>query len=395
MRRTCQHCARPFREGTGEGDFCCSGCRQVYELIGAEGLGDFYALQDQMGRPVGDVRDSAVDRSELSRLQRDAEQSKPEIHVRVDGMSCLGCVWLVERIAKAESGVVSARVSLQENRLVLGWRPGSFDLGALAVRLQAFGYRLGGCSSGLAATWSLLTWRLVLCGIFALNAILLALPQWLGGDISAYENVLSLLALLFAGLGLFVGASHFVGPVLRSWRVGLLHYDSLAVCGLLAFIVQGALAFYALGEGAVLWELPLFVFSLLAVRWLHLSAWDCLASSMEDPVRGVEDRSRLDSGSGFVGLAACAWCGCVVRAGSVGADCLGPIVSSGTGGALPWLCPGHAGECWAVYNGFCSGGCLWLGVLCCAYLGALEWAGDACSLREFEAARGRLFSVRR
>ena len=127
MRRTCQHCARPFREGTGEGDFCCSGCRQVYELIGAEGLGDFYALQDQMGRPVGDVRDSAVDRSELSRLQRDAEQSKPEIHVRVDGMSCLGCVWLVERIAKAESGVVSARVSLQENRLVLGWRPGSFD----------------------------------------------------------------------------------------------------------------------------------------------------------------------------------------------------------------------------------------------------------------------------
>ncbi len=284
MKLTCQHCATPFREGHGDGAFCCSGCRQVHELINAEDLGDYYALQDRVGRPVGDALGKTEDLALLKRLQQEAEEGQAELTLRVDGMSCLGCVWLVERISRAMPGVRSARVSLQENRLSLQWDRGVFDLTALAARLHTFGYALGDASSGIVAQWSLLTWRMVLSGIFAANAVLLALPTMLGADVSDYANILFLTSLLFVVLSLAVGASHFVLPVLRSWRIGLVHYDSLWVLSLLTLFVGL--------DASILWKLPVFVFLLLVVRWLHLRIWTRGSVAGDSVVSGAAETTQ-------------------------------------------------------------------------------------------------------
>ena len=265
MKLTCEHCATPFKQGTGDGDFCCSGCRHVHELIRAEGLADYYALRDRMGRPVGDAAVKLEDSVKWEGIQGNAEREHGELILRVDGMSCLGCVWLIERLCRTEAGVLSARVSLQENRLWLKWRAGAFDLSGLVMRLRSFGYTLSNKTGGLSAQWSMLTWRVILCGIFAVNGLLLALPGILGVEVSAYGNLLLLLSLLFVALSLVVGASHFVIPAVRSWRVGLVHYDSLLVLGMLTLFADPRVS--------ILWELPILIMLLLMVRWVHLRVW--------------------------------------------------------------------------------------------------------------------------
>lgn len=281
MKLSCQHCATPYKEGTGDGAFCCSGCRQVYELIRAEDLGDYYALQDRVGRPVGDALGKAEDLAKLKRLQADAERADSELTLRVDGMSCLGCVWLVERISRAMPGVQHARVSLQENRLALKWHGAGFDLPSLATRLHAFGYALSDASSGLVAQWSLLTWRVLLSAVFAVNAVLLAIPNWFSDDLSPYANIFALLSLLFVALSFTVGGSHFAIPVLRSWRLRLLHYDSLPVLGLLSVVTVGLVDYSADADISALWQLPLLIFLLLAVRWIHLRVWAIVSSDVD------------------------------------------------------------------------------------------------------------------
>ncbi|MCA9136375.1 MAG: heavy metal translocating P-type ATPase metal-binding domain-containing protein, partial [Planctomycetales bacterium] len=52
----CVHCGLPT-PCVGDFDptrvFCCSGCRQAYELIHGWGLDDFYAIRDRTGGSTG------------------------------------------------------------------------------------------------------------------------------------------------------------------------------------------------------------------------------------------------------------------------------------------------------------------------------------------------------
>ncbi|WP_289294434.1 heavy metal translocating P-type ATPase metal-binding domain-containing protein, partial [uncultured Reyranella sp.] len=46
----CAHCGAPVR-GRGDDEFCCSGCASAHAIIGAAGLGGFYArLEERRAR---------------------------------------------------------------------------------------------------------------------------------------------------------------------------------------------------------------------------------------------------------------------------------------------------------------------------------------------------------
>ena len=60
---TCFHCHEacpPEAAGThlriGDKQFCCNGCKMVYEILSAHDLCDFYTLDDQAGRTLRNQR---------------------------------------------------------------------------------------------------------------------------------------------------------------------------------------------------------------------------------------------------------------------------------------------------------------------------------------------------
>lgn len=224
MYITCQHCSTSYEKDSGVEGFCCAGCREVYALIKNEGLSDYYRMQDRAADPVKDRALSEVDSEALSRAQATVEKdaSPARAAFSVAGLSCMGCVWLIQRLSARQAGIVRAEASLSERKIALEWLPGRFDLKVLAAELQRFGYHLEPVPQEGSSSVSSLGVRLGLCAIFTLNAGVLSAYGYYVGHAGGLVQLLSLVCLSFVFI---LGAMPFYLTTFRALRIHRLHAD--------------------------------------------------------------------------------------------------------------------------------------------------------------------------
>ena len=265
MKLKCKHCGISYRSHRDVDGFCCRGCAHVYALIQQEGLEGFYGEQSMATRPVGErpfeARDYTWTLAEQDTAEAEAE--RPKAAFRLTGMSCVGCVWLVERLARRAPGAVEAKASLTGQLLRVEWERGAFDLAGLAETLHRFGYDLAPGKS-VGSGFTAMDWRMLLSIIFALNAGLLAAPQWLGGDFAELASLLELLLLVCMLLSLLVGGSYCFLPWYRGWQLRRLPLDGLP--GLVAAGVFIAVLF----DPSQRWFFPIVICLMLLSEWF---AW--------------------------------------------------------------------------------------------------------------------------
>lgn len=96
-------------------EFCCAGCKGVYELLSKNNLCDYYSLDENPGlslkNPVSKVKFNYLEDDQIQRqlLQyRDDKISRITFHMPT--MHCSSCIWLLESLYKLEKGVSHSRV---------------------------------------------------------------------------------------------------------------------------------------------------------------------------------------------------------------------------------------------------------------------------------------------
>lgn len=276
-QQICRHCGTPYAAGPHlpEG-YCCHGCAYVHQLIQEEGLERYYDLKDQAIQPVGSVPLQPQTFAWLKEKQAALVAAHPDARVlkatfHLQGISCVGCVWLVEKLFRRHPGALRAAADPQRGELRLQWVPGELDLAQFATELQRHGYLLSPEQASSRDLSRELLGRLALCGAFALNAMLFTLPRYLGMERDfALANLFSLLTLLFATLSYVVGGSYFLVRAVRALRVRVLHLDLPIALGL-SLAYAGSIAGWALQEERFLYFdfVSIFSFLMLVGRWLQ------------------------------------------------------------------------------------------------------------------------------
>ena len=128
---TCKHCSTAFDPLEPDDEFCCGGCAFVHDLIHNSGLDQFYTLKgERVTSPVKSIALQGRDWTWLSEMVRAAEARAETggaamLDLAVQGISCTGCVWLMEKLFLRHSGALRARV--------LGRTLGKKELGLLLV----------------------------------------------------------------------------------------------------------------------------------------------------------------------------------------------------------------------------------------------------------------------
>lgn len=272
----CRHCAIPFRPVPGEGEFCCSGCRFVFHLLHRRGLEDFYHYGETKS-PVGSSVFQDRDAAWIPALQtRSEEEASPQdgsasATVQVQGISCAGCVWLLEAIFAEHPGAISAEVNSSAGTLRLRWTIGSCDLTSYVQDCGRFGYTVGPLGTSRPEGLRPLIRKLGLCGALALNAMLFALPAYLGlqpGD--DFAALFAVVAFAIATTSILVGGTYFFRRALAALRHGEIHIDLPISLGLLAAYLGSALSWIS-GKGTFTYFdfVSIFTFLMLLGRWLQ------------------------------------------------------------------------------------------------------------------------------
>lgn len=274
-RKVCIHCGTPFRPTAQRPDFCCAGCQFVHDLIAKNGLSQFYELQEGGVQPVKSLVFQKRDYTWLEELVNEAER-EPIAKLRLDlqGLSCIGCVWLIERLFSRKAGALSIRADSTLGQVDLRWESGALDVVEFARELQSFGYLLGPLGKTESTGDRALIVRLGVCGALAMNTMLFTLPSYLGMSTDfAFAPLFQRLSLILSTLSLLIGGSYFFVRTWRSIQQRVLHIDLPISIGLIAAWLGSIYAWTQHSHGFVYFDfVSTFVFLMLVGRWLQQKA---------------------------------------------------------------------------------------------------------------------------
>ena len=274
MSSTCHHCGSPVPANRDDG-FCCAGCVYVHDLLHEQGLDHFYDLKGALALPP--VSPHSLRERDYEWLVQLGQTVLPagQLSLALQGISCVGCVWLIERVFSRHPGGLRVNVDVVHGEMLLTYDPLLFDLVAFAKDLQAFGYLVGPPHEGRERKQSSgLERRMGVCGAFAMNAMAFSLPAYFGMPADfAFAGWFDMIAAASATLAMLVGGSYFIEKAWRSLSAGLLHIDTPIALGIIA-AYAGSIGGWVLGvEGLKYFDfVAIFIFLMLVGRWAQQAA---------------------------------------------------------------------------------------------------------------------------
>ncbi len=152
---SCVHCDEtiliPYfadHEKEQKGPFCCQGCVTVYEALHQKGLQDYYTVKHDSAlfkrRAPVEIRNDTflyLDGEEfLSEYSYQLSDNQRSMEFYLEGIHCLACLWLIEKLPDFVSGVISSKLNLEKSVVVITINSfGKFS--AIASELNKLGYR--------------------------------------------------------------------------------------------------------------------------------------------------------------------------------------------------------------------------------------------------------------
>lgn len=284
----CAHCGSEMQAASAllakEPVFCCSGCRFVYGLIHANGLDQFYEFSSGVRPPV---QSGVFHRHNFDWLEELSKGGGGVFEVQVQGISCLGCVWLIERVFQKCAGALRARLDPVRGRLEVRVLPGIFPTIEFAETVQRLGYMLGPVANDAAVRPNSnrgLVLRLGVCAALAMNAMLFATPAYCG--LAPQDGLTALFekgALACATLSMLVGGSYFIRRSFNAMRMRMVHIDQPIALGLVAAYGGSVLAWWCGARRALYFDfVSVFTFLMLVGRWVQQAALQANRSRLLD-----------------------------------------------------------------------------------------------------------------
>lgn len=272
----CEHCGTRFKPVRSGEKFCCSGCEYVYRVIHDESLERFYDLRGNVSQPVGSSVFEKNDYPWLEPLVAAAEVDRKvaKLNLALEGISCVGCVWLIDRVFADLEGGISCRVNVQYGTIDVEWESGHCDLLRFFRRIKQFGYRVCPAREVGESESRQVAWKLGLAGAFALNGMLYTLPVYLGMEADFFiASHFSWLSSIFATLSMVFCGSYFIGKAAKAAFQKIAHLDLPISIGIIFAYLISWYGMWKREDALIYFDfVSTFIFLMLVGRWLQVVA---------------------------------------------------------------------------------------------------------------------------
>ncbi len=251
---TCHHCGGQCAGSAPQKDglhFCCQGCLSVYEILAQYDSCEYYEL-----KPGSGVRPPDVDTSKFNVLDTSPERShiveyEDDQIVRarfmLPTMHCASCVWLLERLHRFDSGILSSRVDLLRHTVVVECDRSQTSLANVALLLASLGYepeidrtdsvQRGNESSARRTLYV----RLGVAGFAAGNVMMIGLANYLAGKDGLDTTIKIIFDILSIGLSipvLLYSAQPWLSSAVVSLRRGVVNLDVPVALGITTIFLR-------------------------------------------------------------------------------------------------------------------------------------------------------------
>lgn len=291
IKTACYHCGQPCQEGAitfAEKDFCCHGCKTVFEVLSDHDLCEYYSFETAPGLRQEETADRDYDFLNdpeiASKLLLFNSPSFARMQFNVPGIHCISCIWLLENLQRLKQGILKSEVNFSRRTVTIVFNPAEIKLAQLASLLASLGYAPAiNMDHGTPAKKEPVNHRLViklaLAGFCFGNVMLFSFPEYLGldpGD-ALLKTVFSYLNLALAVPVLTISAQDYFIAAWKSFRQKQINIDVPIAIGLAALFLRSVYDILTATGSGYMDSLTGLVFFLLIGRWFQSKTYESLA----------------------------------------------------------------------------------------------------------------------
>ena len=285
----CYHCGQPcdkeiFKKE--EKNFCCYGCKVVFELIEHNDLCEYYQIESHPG-----LNAKSVTHSQYEYLQDPVISKKllefdgagfSRVRFNVPAIHCSSCIWLLENLQKADKGILRSEVNFNRKDVCIDFVPGKTDLARLASILDTLGYppRITTDSERQPKKQNLRAiLKLSIAGFAFGNVMLFSFPEYLGltGNEGGLRPLFSWLNLALSVPVILYSASDYFKSAIKSFNQKQINIDVPIALGLIALFCRSTYDIITGFGPGYLDSFTGLVFFLLIGRWFQSRTYESLA----------------------------------------------------------------------------------------------------------------------
>ena len=283
--KVCFHCGDDCRDQHtrfNEKDFCCNGCKVVYEILNENELCTYYDLDKNPGlslksRDFGD-KFNYLDNNEIADLLVDfSDEKRVLVTFHIPSIHCSSCIWLLENLQKIRPGINHTRVHFTKKEIRVEFDPGIISLRAVVELLATLGYephislKEAGQNAESITNRDLYI-KIGIAGFAFGNIMLLSFPEYFGfaglGD-HLIQRFISYLNVLLVLPVVFYCALDYYRSAFTGLRHGYFNIDVPIALGITVLFSRSLYEVFIIHAPGYLDSLAGLVFFLLVGRWFQ------------------------------------------------------------------------------------------------------------------------------
>ncbi|MFN2261131.1 MAG: heavy metal translocating P-type ATPase [Psychroflexus sp.] len=192
--QTCYHCGDSCKTDAihyDKKDFCCRGCKTVYEIFSENNLTCYYDLEQNPGVTPNDIQgkyDYLSDAKIVGKLVDFQDEDTEVVSLYIPQIHCSSCIWVLENLNKLLPKVVTSQVDFPNKKLSVTYHTENFSLQKLVEALSKIGYEpyisLENYDQKNSEIDRSLTYKIGVAGFAFGNVMFLSFPEYF--EVSEY-----------------------------------------------------------------------------------------------------------------------------------------------------------------------------------------------------------------
>jgi Cu+-exporting ATPase len=229
-------------------NFCCNGCKTVYEIFSLNDLTCYYDFEKSPGATPQDINgkyDFLDNESIVSKLLEFQENSTAIISLSIPHIHCSSCIWILENLQRLQKGISTSQVNFPEKRVRITFNPEVVSIKTIVYLLSSIGYEpyisLENYETGSNNVDRSLTYKLGVAFFCFGNIMLLSFPEYFEVKeywLDQYRGFFRWLIFVLALPSFFYSASGYYVSAYKSIKSKMLNIDIPIALGIVVMFVR-------------------------------------------------------------------------------------------------------------------------------------------------------------
>lgn len=252
IQLVCYHCGQNCPDNSisiDDKNFCCNGCKTVYEILNQNQLCNYYTFQENPGISPSAVYEQKFDylneHDVINKLVEYRDDKFFIVTFYIPQMHCSSCIWLLENLFKLNSSIIDSKVNFVKKELTVKFIWEKVSLKEVVILLTSIGYEPqisldAQADKKIVNPNRKLYYQIGVAGFCFGNIMLFSFPEYLSIDVQdkLLKDFFSYLNLFLSIPVFFYSASGYFISAYKGLRKKIINIDIPLALGILVLFLR-------------------------------------------------------------------------------------------------------------------------------------------------------------